>query len=270
VKSKHGDKEKMKRKNLIIKIAGILSLIFLIIIYVLLYLFPALKSINQYKRQLKDMNLKISDFAKMESDFSFSDERERSYFARTDRELSGKIPEVKTREDFIALITKISNYIQNLAERDGILNLGMKPDEGQNRAPGKGFPGRFKNVKSHTITLSFTGKIKNAVNFINHIPWSDYYLSEDRILVSAGDIFPYYIVFFRIYYIDLQEKTAGVEKNREESQESLVIDYDSEVLLNHIDPELSEPFPKKELPPGSGRMIFAKGVAPDTLKKEQQ
>jgi hypothetical protein len=254
----------MKRKNLLIKIAGILSIIVLIIIYVLLYLFPALKSINRYKRQLKDMNLKILDFAKMESDFTFSNERERSYFTRTDRELPGKIPEVRTREDFITLSTKISNYIQKRAEEDGISNLVMKSHEGQKEGPAKGFSARLKDVKSHTITLSFTGKIKNAVNFINHLPWSDSYLSEDRILISAGDIFPYYIVVLRIYYIDLQEKTAGVEKDRKENQENLVIDYDSEVLLNHIDPELTEPFPKTELPPEFGRKIFTKRVAPPT------
>lgn len=249
----------MKRKNLLIKIIGILSLFFLIILYVLLYLFPALKSINQYKRQLKDMDLKISDFARMESDFSFSNERERSYFARIDQELSGKVPEIKTREDFIALSTKISNYIQKLARKDGILNLVMKPDEGKKGTQAKGISARFKNVKFHTMTLSFTGKVKNAVNFINHIPWSDYYLSEDRILISVGNIFPYYVVFLRVYYIDLQEPTAGVEKGSRENQESLVIDYDSEVLLNPIDPGLTEPFPKKELPPGYGSKIFTKG-----------
>ena len=68
-------------------------------------------------------------------------------------------------------------------------------------------------------------------------------------MVSAGDIFPYYIVFLRIYYIDLQEQTAGVVKGSEKNEESLIIDYNSEVLLNRIDPELKEPFPKKELPP---------------------
>jgi hypothetical protein len=256
----------MRRKNLFIKIAGILSFIVLIIIYFLLYLFPALKSINRYKRQLKDMNLKILDFTRMESDFSFSDERERSYFARTDGELLGKIPEVRTREDFITLFTKISNYIQKLAEKDGILNLVLKPDEEQKGVLGKGFSARLKNVKSHTITLSFTAKIKTAVNFINHIPWSDYYLSEDRILVSAGDIFPYYIVFLRIYYIDLREQIAGVVMDSEKSQESLVIDYNSEVLLNRIDPELTESFPKKELPHEFGSKIFFK----DTLRKKEQ
>jgi hypothetical protein len=260
-KSKPGDQEKMNHKNLFIKIAGILSLIVLIIIYILLYLIPSLKAINLYKRQLKDMDLKISDFARMDSDFSFSNEREKSYFAQADRELLGKIPGVRTREDFNALFTKISNYIQKLSQEDGILNLVMKPDEEQPGAIGKGFSPRLKNVKSHTLTLSFTGKIKNAVNFINHLPWSDYYLSEDRISVSAGDPFPYYIVFLRIYYIDWREQAGGQEKDSQENQESLVIDYDSEVLLNPINPGLTGPFPKKELPPGFGSKIFFKVVA---------
>lgn len=251
----------MSYKNLFIKIAGILSLIGLIIIYFLLYLFPSLKSISRYKRQLTDMNLKIADFVRMESDFSFSHEPDRSYFAQADRELLGKIPEVRTREDFIAVFTKISNYIQQCAEKDGIQNLVMKPDEGQPGAIGRGFSPRLKNVKSHTLALSFTGKIKNAANFINHLPWSDYYISEDRILVSAGDLFPYYIVFLKIYYIDWQEQGTGIEKDSEENQESLVIDYDSEVLLNPIDPALTESYPKKELPTGFGSNIFARGTA---------
>ena len=255
----------MRRKNLLIKIAWILSLIFLVIIYVLLYFIPALKSINRDKRRLKDMNIKIMDFTRMESDFSFSDERERNYFARTTRELSDKIPEVKNREDFITLKTKISHNIQKLAGKDGILNLVLKPGEEQKAAPAKEFSLRFNNVKSFTITISFTGKIKNAVNFINHIPWSDYYLSEDRILISAGDIFPDYSVVLKVYYIDLQEQTAGVVKNSEKSQESLIIDYNSEVLLNRIDPEFTEPFPKKELSPEFGRIIFFR----DTLRKKE-
>jgi hypothetical protein len=210
------------------------------------------------------MNLKILDFTRMESDFSFSNEWERSYFEQTNRELMKKIPEVRSQEDFITLFTKISNYIQKLAEKDGIFNLKIKSDEGQKEAPGKGFSPRLKNVKSHIITLSFTGKIKNAVNFINHLPWSDYYLSEDRVLVSAGDNFPYYMVLLRIYYVDLQDQAAGVVTDSEKSQESLIIDYDSEALLNRIDPGLTEPFPKKELPPEFGRKIFAKRVASPT------
>ncbi len=257
----------MRLKNLFTKIAGILSLIVFIIIYVLVYLFPALKSINRHKRQLKDMNLKILDFTRMESDFSFSNEQERSYFARTDRELLEKIPGVRTREDFVTVSTTISNYIKKLADKDGILNLVIKSHEEQKGAVEKRFSARFKNVKAHTITLSFTGKIKNGVNFINHLPWSDYYLSEERILVSAGDTFPYYIVLLKIFYIDLQEQAPGVEKEGEENQESLVIDYESEVLLNRIDPALTEPFPKKELPAKFGRKLFTRRIL---RKKEQQ
>lgn len=256
----------MRLKNLFTKIAGILSLIVLIIIYVLLYLFPALKSINRQKRQLIDMNLKILDFTRMKSDFSFSNEQERSYFAQTDRELLDKIPEVRSREDFVTISTTISNHIKKLADKDGILNLVIKSHEEQKGAVEKRFSARLKNVKAHTITLSFTGKIKNAANFINHLPWSDYYLSEERILVSAGDIFPHYIVLLRIYYIDLQEQTAGLETDSRENQESLVIDYESEVLLNRINPGLTEPFPKKELP----REFGSKKVFKDTLRKKEQ
>jgi hypothetical protein len=297
----------MRRKYLFIKIAGFLSLIILLFTYFLLYFIPALKSINRYKRRLKDMNLKISDFVRMESAFSFSNEQERSYIERTDQELRGKIPEVRTREDYITLFTKISNYIQTLAEKDGILTLVMKSDsqelsintgtfstnkstlddlsnftgrrlirlleeqnrvsEGQKGVMGKRFSARLKNAKSHTITLSFTGEIKNAVNFINHIPWSDYYLSEDRILVSAGYNFPYYIVFLKIYYIELREQTASVVKGSEKKQEGLIIDYNSEVLLNRIDPELTEPFPKKKLPSKFGIKIFSKK---NLITKDQQ
>lgn len=288
----------MRRKYLFIKIAGFLSLIVLIITYFLLYFIPALKSINRYKRQLKDMNLKISDFVRMENAFSFSNEQESSYIEQTDQELIGKIPQVRTREDYFTLFTKIFNYIQTLAETDGILNLVMKSDsqelsmnagtlstnkktiddlssftgrrltrllEEQSRVSkeqkgvqGNGFSARFKNAKSQTITLSFTGELKKAVNFINHIPWSDYYLSEERILVSTGDNFPYYIVFLRIYYIELRKQTVGIAKGSENKQESLIIDYNSEVLLNRIDPELTEPFPKKELLSKFGINIFLK------------
>jgi hypothetical protein len=234
----------MRRKYLFIKIAGIVSLIVIIIIYFLLYFIPSLKSINRYKRQLKDINLKISDFVRMENAFSFSSEQERHLFEQTDLEFTGKFPEVRTREDFITLFTKISNYIRKLAESDGIFNLVLKSDSKdlsvnastlssnkntlddllgfatrrlirlrkERQREGEdpegtitdGISALVKKVRYHTITLSFTGELKKAVNFINHIPWSKYYLSEDMILVSAGDFFPYYIVFLKIYYIDMR------------------------------------------------------------------
>jgi hypothetical protein len=246
----------MKNKYLLYKLSGIVFLILAIILYFLLYFIPALKSINLYKRQLKDTNLQVADFVEAESNFTFSNQRERHFFTQAEQELKDKIPEVKTREDFIAIFTKISDYIQQCAQGDGIFNLVLKSDSpelsvnastlssdkktlddllgfasrrllelrkeqerlaGRQRGTGgstatapktnSGLSSLVKDVKYQTITLSFSGELKNALNFINHIPWSEYYMSEDKILVSSGELLPYYIVFLKIYFIDHQGET---------------------------------------------------------------
>lgn len=278
----------MKHKNFFIKLSGVLTLIIFIIIFFALYLVPTLKSINLHKRQLKDMKLKISDFVRVDETFSFPTQRERQYFARTEQEFKNKFPVVTTNEEFITVFTKISSYIQTLAATDGILNLVIKPgveelslktttpSNGRKKPdlPGTtktsmgsmrtGLSSLVKSVKSHIITLSFTGELRNAMNFINHLPRGDYYLGEDRILASAGDNFPGYIVYLKFYYIDMGglASTTGAGQGSEKMNGGLIIDYDSEILLNHVQADLAEPFPKKELPPEFGINIFSKEKYP--------
>lgn len=240
----------MKSKYFLIKVFGFVALLMVILIYFVVYFLPSIKDISRYKRELKDMNLKIADFVKMEGSFTFSNEAERNYFRLSEEELKSKVPEVKNREDIIALYTRVSNYIQSLAREDGIHNLVVTSDskdlkvnagslasdkrtlddllvfatrrlamlskqidmEERRRIPSAmdpnlnkgptGIDSLLPGVKHHTVWLSFTGEIKNAVNFINHIPWSNYYLKQDRIMVTEGDFYPYYLVSVRVYYID--------------------------------------------------------------------
>lgn len=240
----------MKSKYFLIKVFGFVALLMVILIYFVVYFLPSIKDISRYKRELKDMNLKIVDFVKMEGSFTFSDEAERTYFLLSQEELKGKVPEVKNREDIIALYTRVSNYIQSLAREDGIHNLVVTADskdlkvnagslasdkrtlddllvfatrrlailrkqidlEERRRIPSAMDPNLTKGptglasllpgIKHNTIWLSFTADLRNAVNFINHIPWSNYYLKQDRIMVTEGDVYPYYLVSLRIYYID--------------------------------------------------------------------
>ncbi|UCH94342.1 MAG: hypothetical protein JSV88_29300 [Candidatus Aminicenantes bacterium] len=244
-------KEKTRGKHFLIKVSGIVFLIVLVVVYFLLYFIPTVKSINRCKRQLKDLNLKISDFVKAENTFSFSDEQEKNYFVQAEQELKGKIPAVKSQEDSIALFTKICNDIQKLADKDGVSNLVLKSGS-QDLSP---LASLVENIKYHTLTLSFTGELKNAMNFINHIPWSDYYLMEDKIFVCTGDILPYYIVLLRVYYIDLEE-----QKGRKKNDAHPIIDYNSEILLKPLHPELVEPYPRSELSPEFGIKIFSKHI----------
>ena len=202
------------------------------------------------------MNLKVTDFVKMEGAFSFSNQMERNLFKQSEEELKKRITEVRRREDFITLFTKVSNYIQNLAKTDGIFNLVITSDskelkvkagslstdkrsleellnfsaqrlnmirkqqemndrnrrylrnQNTSQTMQSGISSLVKGVKYHTIWISFSGELKNALDFINHLPWSDDYIREDKIIVSKSDFLPYYIVSLKIYYIDLRTSSG--------------------------------------------------------------
>lgn len=238
----------MKGKYLFIKIFGIAFLIFAIFAYFLLYFVPSVEQINLHKRQLKDMNLKIESFLAMEKEFSFTNQREQAIFAETDRALRAKIPEIKSREDFMTLFTRVFEYIKERARDDGIFNLVLtsnsselelnattlssdkkslkdllnyatvrlnkireemarpKVRKGRMVASGQPAPkkksGILEGLAHQTVFLSFAGNVTAAMNFINHIPWSDYYLRLDKVMVSVSETAPYYLVFLNVYFID--------------------------------------------------------------------
>jgi len=237
----------MRKRFWLYKIAGIAFLIFVIILYFLLYFLPTVKEISLYKRQFKDMKQKIADYIKMENAFTYSDSQESQYFERSERDLGDRIPKIVNREEFIALFTRVSNEVRDLARQDGIFNLVINSDSEELKVhagslsadkkslddllsfairrldqlrkeqemrgrqqwettpkpgPQTGLAEVVAGAKYHTVSLSFTGPLKNALTFINHLPWSHYYLRPDQILVNNGEIFPYFIVFIKIYYVD--------------------------------------------------------------------
>lgn len=291
----------MRRKYLFSKIVAAVVLIMVVVVYFFFYFIPSLEAINRYKRQVNDMNLKIADFKKASTSFSFPDQRERSYFLRLERELTAKIPGVASREDFIRLFTGISAYIRELAERDGIYNLVIEPGSRELKIdPGAlftdkrvlgdllriaaqrlsrmqtwGSPHRgmdndlstlVKGIQYQTVALIFTGQLKNAVNFINHLSWGPYYLVEDKILICTGDKFPYYIIFLKTYYIGAENaglkpapapgSAAGAPSSQQETgQQGLIVDDHSWMLLRRIPTYLLKKYPKKELP-----QVFVKKI----------
>ena len=60
----------------------------------------------------------------------------------------------------------------------------------------------LENLNHQLVYLSFTGELKQALLFINRLPWSDYYLRPHNIMVSSGGEAPFYMVFLKVYYID--------------------------------------------------------------------
>jgi len=230
----------MKNKYLLIKIFGIAFLIFIIFAYFLFYFVPSIETINRHKRELKDMSYKIKNFLDMEKEFSFTNRREQDIFKAVDDDLKGLCPEIESKEDFIRLFTGVFDYIKQRARSEGIFNLVLTSNSREpelnatslhtdkkssnrllNFATARMNEIREKTAASRdtsrpspllagldyqTVFISFSGPLENAVTFINHLPWSDYYLRPGNILVSAGDIDPYYLVFLNVYFIDARTK----------------------------------------------------------------
>ena len=230
----------MKKKYLFIKIFGIAFLIFFIFAYFLFYFIPSIETINRHKRELRDMNYKIKNFLDMKTKFSYTNQREDDIFKAVDDDLKDRCPEIKSKEDFIGLFTEVFDYIKQRARTDGIFNLVLTSNSNElelnatslhsdkksltrllnfatarlNEIREKAaasrdiptLPPLLAGLDHQTVFISFSGSMENALNFINHLPWSGYYLRPDNILVSAGDIDPYYMVFLNVYFIDARQK----------------------------------------------------------------
>lgn len=231
----------MKKKYLFIKIFGIAFLIFFIFAYFLFYFIPSIETINRHKRELRDMNYKIKNFLDMKTEFSYTNQRETDIFKAVDDDLKARCPEIKSKEDFIGLFTEVFDYIKQRARSDGIFNLVLTSNSNElelnatslhtdkkslNRLlnfatarlteiRGKAAASRetiptpppiLEGLDHQTVFISFSGTLENAVHFINHLPWSGYYLKPDTILVASGDINPYYLVFLDVFFIDVRQK----------------------------------------------------------------
>jgi len=272
----------MKKKKLFIRIFSVIFLIFFIFAYLLFYFVPSVERINRHKRELKDMKLKIENFLDMETEISFSDQRERALFKEADEALRSKIPEIKNKEDFIGLFTRVFNYLKKRGRIDGAFSLGMTFDSKElelngttpltdrkslerlldfsfARLASSSPSALLKGLNHQGVFLQFSGDLRNAINFINHIPWSDDYLKLDTIKVSPGKVSPGYMVFFNVYFIDLRPKDAmsltqstkrkEVEpKLVEKEEEELVIDFNSPILLKRVYENPIGKYPRRDLP----------------------
>ncbi|MCK5059519.1 MAG: hypothetical protein KAT34_22910 [Candidatus Aminicenantes bacterium] len=164
----------MKKRNFLIRLTGILSILLLTALYMLLYFFPTVTEINRLKREIKDTRLKIEEFAEIERQFSFPDRKEREYFARAEREFKIKVAKVRGKGELARLIRDISGYFSDLAEKDGVVDLTLKSKIDEPAVTVRG------NLKYRRTVMSFSGDLKRGLTFINHIPRCNSYLTPKQ------------------------------------------------------------------------------------------
>jgi len=233
----------MTKKSILIKLFWIFFLIFTIFLYLLFYFVPSIEGINRQKRELNDMNLKIENFLDMQKTFSFSDEKEIKFLKATDKELRNRIPEVRGKGDIISLLTRVTDNVKKRARKDGVVNLRVTDNRDSRDVSG------VSGGTGVRVYLSFSGPLKNVVNFINHLSWSDYNLGPEGITAMAVGNSVYYSVVLKVYTAAGKGETGGIQKD-------IMIDFQSPLLSKRVYENPMDSYTRQELSPGYGVGIF--------------
>ena len=235
----------MNNKYSYVKILGITFLILLVFFFVILYFFPNIKEINVLKRKIKDINLKITDYVKIENKFKRMDLKEKEQFKELENRIKNSMEIVKSKEDFIKMVTEVSDSISKLAKKEKIDNLIVTLNSKDMKINAKTLSNdkqtlsslfefatqRIQDInkemnlinltnkpltstldllekgfKKHTIYITFTGDLRNIINFLNHLTWGEKHMLYQRVIVKEGTFSPIILAFVNIYYKDLREK----------------------------------------------------------------
>ncbi|MCX6583567.1 MAG: hypothetical protein NT166_25620 [Candidatus Aminicenantes bacterium] len=234
----------MTKKPIFITLFWIVFLIFSIFLYLLFYFVPSIEGINHQKRELNDMNLKIENFLDMQKTFSFSDEKEIKLLNAADTELRNRIPNLKSKERVVSLLTRAADFIKKRARADGIVALHVTDNRDSPEVSG------VSGGTGVRVNLSFPGPLKNVVNFINHLYRSDYNLGPEGITAMAVGNSVYYTVVLKVY------TSAGKGDGGEMQDQDIMIDSQSPVLLKQVYENPMEAYTRQELSPGYGAGIF--------------
>ena len=138
------------------------STVAILLIYLLLYVFPSIKSISKIQIMTKDYRLRSRDFKKSENNFVKPDKKEEMLLRKVEREFEKYIPlinesgsqkryleDIKEKMEEIFLGAGIDDSIFKFVEKDG-----FKGDSGLIIGPETFLLGRYK-VRSGYLTVSF-------------------------------------------------------------------------------------------------------------------
>lgn len=277
----------MKKMRLWKRLGFFLLTLGLILVYLAVYLFPALIDINHYRREIKDVKLRFQDLNREVVAITFSDQREKKMFHRTDTKYRSRIPFLKNRPDRNKWQKKLVSYIRNTAGKQGIHQLIMTDaDEVSNILIHSDFPSKnelaellgeeFKTpekpllqdfasgerVCSDNYFLGFQVPISVGLRALTGLVNYPLQLGITEIRIIAGPGSPYFLLALRAFY---RQKTAPgrVDDSPERISESF-IDLNSPLLLRPVYHYYSADKTEKILPIRAFKSIFVKekGVTP--------
>jgi hypothetical protein len=208
----------MKSKYLYIKLSLITALLIVVFLWGIIFLIPSNRFVYNANNKVKELKRKVLKYKRDKSKF----EKTNAFEMKIMQDLTGKFEkrfyEVKSKEDMIKFYRKLYSHIQHYEKKAGdrIENLQITTETDDNKLSGRYrnmneeeqdktgefLSARISGVKTIKMNLKFNGKLKDALNFINHITWSDLF-----ILISKLEVTEKYKLSLKVYYIDKRVET---------------------------------------------------------------
>lgn len=227
---------KSKIFNILLYFLFVAACLFL---YLIFYIFPSLKTVNDIRVHGRDNVLRLSDLKKTESAFIFPDKRELMILEAKENEIKNwikgagieKDPQILT-ETMILELKKKFPEIKNIV-KEKIESFDVKNSDNAEVFNPEKFISTVNSAGSYSIRISAVAGLSVVVNIMNYVDRLGFPLFIRNVRIKKSGKFH----TARINYQMLYTGGNGVEKSFKESP---LIDMNSELLLKRVRADVGE------------------------------
>lgn len=228
----------MRTKPVIRVILFLGAVLTVVSLYLFLYLYPAVKTMNRIKRETTDFQMKIGDMRKRLSFIRLPDAKEKERVAFQDRRLLSELKRTDPVPATDSQHDKTERYLNEIAHRTGIGRLDIARRTPSDRLAGiniRSFAVPGLSVRS--LSLAFSAPLKSASAFLASIPAASANLIIDHAEIRESNPEPDFLIIVKVAFLGQPEVPAGGTEAE--------IDIDSALPLGRIteipDEEIAAP-----------------------------
>jgi hypothetical protein len=253
---------------------------------------PTLKDLNRLKRAQREYVLQTDRLNSAFSHFSFPDEKEKLVFANNADRLVKLMPAVVDDASWLAMIVSALADRAKLDHLDSAMLLTLDssgqpfevPFKLSNRAaddlqhwlqglrreyerdlhvcvdrlyfPWRDALGLQGQLACRPIVIAVAAKLPALLSFVNHCTWSAGRLEIVRLRMGQGDGRPLALILCRGFYQVRSQSPWRLQAEVGKNGKNQLIDADSTLLWQPVNPQAVGLAAKKELPPMPGQGLF--------------
>ena len=274
----------MKVSKLVRAFLWTMAVLAVLAAFVVLDWFPTVKELGRLRRERSDLERKIKDYGSMADQFEFVDEQEKSLLANSEALRRRALPRVEVDDAWLELAQSdlrlrakgipllmvfseteafgpgppgLSGWLK-LQEREIRRSFRMA-DAGRNYPWHGVFPPASSGegqLASRPLGVALEAPLQGLLDFVNRLSWGAVRLEiiHLRLEPAGKDAFAWLVC--RGDYL-VRKPSAWSVKNEPQSRgNGLLVDPDSPLLWQKINPDIIPQIIKKELPPGAGAAVL--------------